>query len=57
MPIYHTCFMRKQFKYKANLILGIPTKTHQTRALYQELTGDSTSATNMSEKQIILCVK
>ncbi|CAB5350750.1 unnamed protein product [Rhizophagus irregularis] len=46
MPTYHTRFMRKQFKYKADLILGIPTKNHQARALYQELTGDSSSATS-----------
>ena len=57
MPIYDTRFMRTQFKYKADLILGIPTKHHQARALYQELTGDSSSATNMSEKQIMLRVK
>ncbi|RIA84335.1 hypothetical protein C1645_832418 [Glomus cerebriforme] len=29
MPIYHTQFMHTQFKYKADLILGIPTKYHQ----------------------------
>ncbi|CAB5374251.1 unnamed protein product [Rhizophagus irregularis] len=57
MPTYHTRFMRKQFKYKADLILGIPTKNHQARALYQELTGDSSSATNMTEKQVMLRVK
>ena len=57
MPIYHTQFMRIQFKNKADLILGIPTKHHQVRALYQELTGDSSSATNMTEKQIMLRVK
>jgi len=50
MPTYHTRYMRKQFKYKADLILGKPTKNHQARALYQELTGDSSSATNMTEK-------
>src|SRR5437016_3924116 len=49
--------MRKQFQYKADLILGTPTKHHQARALYKELTGDSSSATNMSEKQIMLRVK
>ena len=57
MPTYHTCFMRKQFKQKVDLILGIPTKNHQARALYQELTGDSSSATNMTEKQVMLHVK
>jgi hypothetical protein len=57
MPTYHTRFMRKQFQYKADLILDTPTKHHQARALYQELTGDSSSATNMSEKQIILRMK
>jgi hypothetical protein len=57
MPTYHTHFMRKQFKYKADLILGIPTKNHQVRTLYQELTGDSSSANNMTEKQVMLRVK
>ncbi|GES80328.1 hypothetical protein GLOIN_2v1779246 [Rhizophagus clarus] len=57
IPTYHTQFMRKQFKYKVDLILGIPTKNHQECALYQELTGDSSSATNMTEKQVILCIK
>lgn len=57
MPTYHTRFMRKQFQHKADLILGMPTKHHQARALYQELTGDSSSATNMTEKQIMLRVK
>ena len=49
--------MHKQFKYKADLILGILTKNHQAHALYQELTGDSNSATNMTEKQVMLRVK
>ncbi|PKK58505.1 hypothetical protein RhiirC2_796186 [Rhizophagus irregularis] len=38
----------------SNLILGMPTKYHQVRALYQKLTGDSSLTTNMTEKQIIL---
>ncbi len=50
MLTYHTHFMRKQFKYKADLILGIPTKNYQAYTLYQELIGDSSSATNMTEK-------
>ncbi len=41
--------MHKQFKYKA--------KNHQAHALYQELTGDFNSATNMTEKQVMLRVK
>jgi len=49
--------MFKQFKYKADSILGILTKNHQACTLYQELTSDSSSATNMIEKQIILHVK
>jgi len=49
--------MHIQFKNKADLILGIPIKHHQACALYQELTGNSSSATNMTEKQIILRVK
>ncbi len=57
MPTYHTHFMRKQFKYKADLILSILIKNHQARILYQELTDDSSSTTNMIEKQIILHVK
>ncbi|RIA89165.1 hypothetical protein C1645_825250 [Glomus cerebriforme] len=39
------------------LVTGIPTKHHQTRALYQELTGDFSSDINMSEKQIMLHIK
>jgi len=57
MPTYHTRFMRTKFKNKVDLILGVPTKNHQIRALYQELTGDSTSASNMTEKQIALRTK
>ncbi|CAB4431161.1 unnamed protein product [Rhizophagus irregularis] len=57
MPIYHTRFMRTQFKNKANLILGMPTKNHQIRTLYQELTSDSSAAGNMTEKQVMLCTK
>ncbi|CAI2193385.1 13814_t:CDS:2 [Funneliformis geosporum] len=45
------------FKQKVNLVLGILTKNHQARALYQKLTGDSSSATNMTEKQVMLHVK
>lgn len=57
MPIYHTRFMRTQFKNKADLILGMPTKNHQIRTLYQELTGDSSAAGNMTEKQVMLRTK
>jgi hypothetical protein len=57
MPVYHTRFMRTQFKNKADLILGMPTKNHQIRTLYQELTGDSSSASNMLEKEIMLRTK
>ena len=49
--------MRTQFKNKADLILGIPTKSHQIRTLYQELTGNSSQANNMTEKQIMLRTK
>ncbi|PKC16320.1 hypothetical protein RhiirA5_407138, partial [Rhizophagus irregularis] len=54
MPTYHIQFMRKQFQHKADLILDMPTKYHQARALYQDLTGNSSLATNMTEKQIML---
>jgi len=50
MLTYHICFMHKQFKYKADLILSISTKNHQACTLYQELTGNSSSATNITEK-------
>ncbi|PKC67126.1 hypothetical protein RhiirA1_458799 [Rhizophagus irregularis] len=43
MPIYYTRFMRIQFKNKADLIL--------------ELTGDSSTTGNMTEKQVILYTK
>ena len=52
MPVYHTRFIRTQFKNKADLILGIPTKNHQIHTLYQELTGDSNSASNMTGKKL-----
>ena len=53
MPTYHTQFMRTQFKNKAELILKMPTKNHQICTLYQELTGDSSSASNMTESEIM----
>jgi hypothetical protein len=49
--------MCTQFKNKVDLILGMPTKNHQICTLYQELTGDSSSASNMLEKEILLRTK
>uniref|UniRef100_U9T9R3 Uncharacterized protein n=1 Tax=Rhizophagus irregularis (strain DAOM 181602 / DAOM 197198 / MUCL 43194) TaxID=747089 RepID=U9T9R3_RHIID len=58
MPIYYTRFMRIQFKNKADLILGMPTKiTKSVPLIYQELTGDSSTTGNMTEKQVILYTK